>query len=129
MSDLSRLCAEYGMNIAVYRDNPPPVPPGFPAGSRAYYVTLIYKDRSMVLVPFFCGPGIERDPTAADVLSCLISDSSALDAGSFEEWAREYGYSEDSRKAERTYRACLKIGADVRTLLGADFDLFARAEH
>lgn len=43
-----------------------------------------------------------RRPTAAEVLDCLRSDASSVDnAHSFEDWASDFGYSEDSRKALR----------------------------
>lgn len=61
---------------------------------------------------YHCGAAFQRDglpiePQAADVVHCLLSDASARDAGSFEAWADEYGYSADSREAERIYQRCL----------------------
>lgn len=67
------------------------------------------------------GPFHERKipaPELRDVLYCLVSDASALDARSFEDWASEYGYDADSRKAEQTYRDCLQIGRDLEALIG-----------
>lgn len=57
-------------------------------------------------------------PSAADVLYSLTSDASALDHPTFESWAGDFGYSEDSREAERIYRACLDIGLKLRTAIG-----------
>jgi hypothetical protein len=57
-------------------------------------------------------------PGVADVLHCLLMDADAIDAGSFEEWAQEFGYDTDSRKAETTYRACVEIGLKLRLMLG-----------
>lgn len=57
-------------------------------------------------------------PALDDVLYSLISDSAAIDAGCFEYWAEEYGYDTDSREAEATYRACLEIAQQLRTVLG-----------
>lgn len=54
------------------------------------------------------GGGAVPAPKTADVLYCLVSDASAADAGSFEEWAGDLGYDTDSRQAERVYRACLE---------------------
>src|SRR5271165_6455916 len=39
------------------------------------------------------------EPEAGGVLECLASDSASV-TESFEEWARDMGYSTDSRKAE-----------------------------
>jgi len=39
---------------------------------------------------------------------------------SFEDWAGDYGYDPDSRKAEKVYRACQKLCSDLVGLLGKD---------
>ena len=71
-------------------------------------------------VPFSTGYGISGEPTAADVLSCLASDASSIDnASSFEDWAADFGYDTDSRKAERTFKACERQAAKLRAFLDA----------
>ncbi len=57
-------------------------------------------------------------PDVVDVVSSLCIDSDVLNAGGFEEWASEYGYEVDSRKAEAIYRACLDIGLKMRAAIG-----------
>lgn len=57
-------------------------------------------------------------PEPADVVSSLMLDAGVLDAGSFEEWASNYGYDTDSRKAETIYRECLEIALQLRAGLG-----------
>jgi len=57
-------------------------------------------------------------PDPVDVVACLASDAGALDAGSFEEWARDMGEDTDSRKAEACYRACLETALALRAALG-----------
>lgn len=59
-------------------------------------------------------------PDLADVLYSLVSDSDVIDCGSFEEWAGNYGYEVDSRKAESTYRQCLEIALKLRNAIGED---------
>jgi hypothetical protein len=114
LADLGiRISSEYG--TAHYNES-------FP-NSHPYMVTLRYGRRSM-RVPFYMGPALTDEPTAADVLSCLILDASATEI-SFEEWCADLGYDEDSRKAEATYRACVKNGQKVRRLLGDAFDTVA----
>lgn len=44
-----------------------------------------------------------KAPTAYDLLSCLTK----YDPGSLENFCGEFGYDTDSRKAEKTWRACL----------------------
>lgn len=51
-----------------------------------------------------------------DVLHCLVSDSTALSMD-FEEWCSEFGYEEDSRKAEKIYNACRKNGKVVSKVI------------
>lgn len=55
-------------------------------------------------------------PDSVDVVYSLLIDSEVLDAGGFEEWAREFGYEEDSREAEKTYNARLKIALQFRKI-------------
>lgn len=57
-------------------------------------------------------------PAASDVIYSLISDSSVLDYGTFEEWAGDIGYDPDSRSGEKIYRACLEIALKMRSAIG-----------
>ena len=57
-------------------------------------------------------------PKAADVMHSLIMDSDVFNSSGFEDWAANYGYDTDSRKAESIYRACLEIALKVRAGLG-----------
>jgi hypothetical protein len=74
-------------------------------------------------VPFYMGAAHTSEPTAADVMTCLASDASSYEnARSFEDWASDLGYDTDSRSAEKVYKACERITAKLRVLLGDDFD-------
>lgn len=57
-------------------------------------------------------------PDFADVLYGLLRDSDAYDSDAFEEWADNYGYDTDSRKAEKIYEACRETARDLRRVLG-----------
>lgn len=92
-----------------------------------YKVTLRFKRRRLTTA-FFMGSAHTSEPTAADVLACLVSDTSAGDQ-SFEDFCSDLGYNVDSRKAERVYKACAKMAPRVRRFLGDDFDAVANAEH
>lgn len=60
-------------------------------------------------------------PKLADVLDCVASDCAGFDnARSFEDWASEYGYDTDSRKAERTYSAVREQYMAMEAMLGRD---------
>ena len=53
------------------------------------------------------GSAYTAPPVLCDVMYSLLLDITVLDFDTFEEWAREYDYDEDSRRAERLYIACL----------------------
>ena len=53
------------------------------------------------------------------VLSCIASDYHAY-VGSFEDFCSEFGYDEDSRKAEKTYFAVQKQAFLLRKIFSAD---------
>jgi len=90
-----------------------------PAGSAHYKVVLRMGGKQMT-VPFSMGPAHCKEPNAEDVLNCLASDSSSVEnaRGDFEEWASEYGYDTDSRKAEKLFRACKKQAESLKKFLG-----------
>jgi hypothetical protein len=62
--------------------------------------------------------GARIDPDVAEVMHSLLLDAEAIDHASFEAWAEEFGYNTDSRAAERTYKACLRIGLAIRAAVG-----------
>ena len=59
-------------------------------------------------------------PKLVDVLYSLVMDADVLEYGCFEDWATYYGYSEDSREAEKIYRQCLDIALELRQLIDLD---------
>jgi hypothetical protein len=68
---------------------------------------------------FSQGSAHTKAPKLAEVLNCLASDASGVEnARNFEEWAAEYGYDTDSRKAEKTYLICCEQRDQLRELLG-----------
>ncbi len=67
-------------------------------------------------------------PELADVLDCLQSDARAGGHARFEDFADEFGYDSDSRKAEKVYQACRVSAGRMRTLLGDQFDAFMACE-
>lgn len=59
-------------------------------------------------------------PTLTDVVYSVLADSEAIDFGTFDDWASEFGYDTDSRKAEAIYKACVDTGLKLRRILGDD---------
>ena len=84
-----------------------------------YKGTLKRPDGRRMKVPFSCGSACGK-PDAATVLDCLCSDATFPDT--FEDFCSEFGYDTDSRRAERTFKACLKTRDELREFLGDDFD-------
>lgn len=123
--DFRRFLHSKGVTAAVI-EGATDVPPGM-ENMNDYTVTLRLQKRKLT-TPFFTGPGWEHPPTAADVLSALISDvQSAESARDFADWASDMGMNTDSRKAEQTYRAVLRSAEKTRKFLGNDFEEFAEA--
>lgn len=89
-------------------------------------VTLRRSDTGATLrLPFYMGPALSREPSAVDVLECLVSDAVGY-SPEFEDWAGDYGYDSDSRAAYATWEA---VGESVaRFLEWAGSDLVARLD-
>lgn len=77
-------------------------------------------EREMV-VWFSQGDAYKLPPTTADVLDCLASDASGYDnSRNFEDWCADYGYDDDSRKAEKIYHTVAEEAKRLRHFLGND---------
>ena len=85
-----------------------------------YKVTLKCGNRQMTLY-FSKGYALSGEPTAAEVLDCLASDAVSIEnAVTFADWAHEFGYDTDSRKAEKTYKLCLRQTKKLANLISDD---------
>lgn len=91
----------------------------------AWKVTLTRKGKTLA-TPYRMGTGHGGEaPTRETVLDSLCSDaSSVVNALDFEDWASDFGYDSDSRKAEKVYRECVKQTEKLRKFLGDDFDAY-----
>ena len=58
-------------------------------------------------------------PDPLEVLWSIAQDGNALEM-TFEDWASEFGYDSDSRKAEKIYRACQDNALRLKKLLSQD---------
>ena len=70
--------------------------------------------RTLLKKKFVTEPGLKS------VLWSLVLDSDVLECESFEEWANNFGYEEDSISAEKIYQACLKIALKVNRMFTRD---------
>ena len=81
-----------------------------------YRVRIKRKGKQMA---FTFGANLNGDePTAYDILACLTK----YDPGTFEDFCSDYGYDEDSRKAESTYKAVCKEWRNVERVFGDYLD-------
>ena len=86
-----------------------------------HYKCRILCGRRGFTLYFSQGYGITGDPKLTGVLDCLASDAASYEnATSFEDWANEFGYDTDSRKAEKTYRAIKRQAEQLKRTIGPE---------
>lgn len=86
-----------------------------------HYKCRIQQYRRGFTLYFSQGGAHTQAPTVTDVLSCIAEDAASYEnAGSFEDWAQEFGWDTDSRKAEKCYRATKRQSEQLKRALGAD---------
>ena len=79
----------------------------FPEDKQERYVFKLKLSCNKKTYTFNFGQSISagtEEPTMYDVLTCLTK----YDPNTFKDFCSEYGYNEDSRVAERTYKAVVK---------------------
>ena len=88
------------------------------ANMNNWKVTL-KRPRHSLTVYFSKGYGHHgAEPQAVEVLSCLADDAAGVEYTNFEGWCSDYGYDTDSRKAEKTFKACKHSAARLQSFLG-----------
>lgn len=63
-------------------------------------------------------------PTLKGYLECLQLDARSGEHLLFEDFANEFGYEVDSRKAEAIWRACQQTRGELQHFFGSDFQTF-----
>lgn len=90
--------------------------------ARHWRCTLINRSTKRprrLTIYFSQGRAHTAPPSTEDVLDCLASDAVGYEnANSFEDWATDYGYDTDSRKAEKTYRMIGTQSGKLKRFLG-----------
>lgn len=88
-----------------------------------HYKVILKTGRKQFTTYFSQGYGISGEPTVEGVLDCLASDAAGFEnAQSFEDWANEYGYDTDSRKAEKTYNIIGRQAKRLKNFLGNKYE-------
>jgi hypothetical protein len=96
-------------------------PDGLMEGPHNNYKCRITAGRRGFTLYFSQGYGIQGDPTIERVLDSLASDAADYEnAQSFEDWASNYGYDTDSRKAEKIYRAVKRQAEQLKRTIGGE---------
>ena len=115
---VAEFVAKYGVEAEVVAVNENPNMED-PCNMHHYQVFLDCRGETME-THFSQGYARTKPPTVEDVLMCLMSDAQSVAYGqTFEDWAGELGYDEDSRKAERTFKAVTKQYTALEQFLGA----------
>jgi hypothetical protein len=116
---ISEAVTKYGIKFSCTRIASRPDGGGnWDTAARHYRCRIGHGRRSFGLY-FSQGSAHVVDPTAKDVLSCLVADAQDYEnASSFEDWADEYGYDTDSRKAERIYRGVKRQAEQLKRTVG-----------
>lgn len=87
-------------------------------GHRKYTEVLEHPDARETVQKYF-----NNGPTCADVLDCLASDCAGIEnADNFEQWAEDYGYDTDSRKAEKIYNICKQQAEKFKAFMGDEYE-------
>lgn len=89
-------------------------------GKRREFVTVFSKGLGHVVKARRSWEKDKPIPPAVDeVLDCIASDSSSIEnARGFEDWASDFGYDPDSKKAEAIFRACFDASKQLKAFLG-----------
>jgi len=95
-----------------------------------HYKCVIRFEGKQYTFYYSMGPTHTSEPTITECLYSMSVDSRPhLENQSFEQFADEFGYDEDSRRGERIYKACLKQGEAMKRLLGGDFEDFVYCQN
>ena len=127
MTALDKLCSDYTMGVRISGKRIDANPNMQDSAHMDHWkVTLRRKGKRLTTI-FSMGRGHGgAAPTPAAVISCLISDSAAVDQ-SFDSWCADLGADPDSRRALATFKACQRNGRKLVQFLGDDLQAFIDA--
>jgi hypothetical protein len=126
MRSLQRYVANHGITVEILSG------PDFTTDedgwwNHTYALKLLNADLGTEMtLPWKTGLGITEDPDERPekILDCLIGDAWGYEnARGFEDWAGEYGYDPDSRKAESTWKAVGELAQALAQFLGGYAEL------
>lgn len=91
---------------------------GWPEGSRHFACTFTRGAKSYT-TKYSMGSALKYDPTAVNVLECLLTDAEFA-YESFEDWCYLLGFYDDSRRAARMHIVCRAVADGLAKLFHAD---------
>ena len=97
-------------------------PDNLMADSTRHFLCRLYGSGKSVRIYFSQGSANTKSPTVQEVLNCLASDSAGVEESGFEDWCNEYGYDNDSRTAERIFKACQSYVAKLKIIAGDGYE-------
>jgi hypothetical protein len=104
-----------------YADRNPNMESSEWSNNASHFKCLLSSNGKRLTTFFSMGSAHTGGPTLNDVLGSLAMDAAGIEnARDFQDWASEYGYDTDSRKAERTFKACQRISKKLHQFLGAE---------
>lgn len=66
----------------------------------------IKRGNEVMTVNYSMGSAYAGEPQESDIFNSLLLDTSNVEGETFEDWAGNFGYDTDSRKAEKSFNAC-----------------------
>lgn len=81
-----------------------------------HYRVLVKRHNIEFMLYFSKGSALTGEPKLSEVMYSLLSDAYDVEGNGFEEWADNYGFDTDSRRAERMFKACQKTLLNLKTL-------------
>lgn len=115
--DAIKFAKKHGIKLAIIGD--PEYKKHFADDTQERYVFKCRLSRAGRSYTFAFGQSINagaEEPKMYDVLACLQK----YDVGDFHNFCSEFGYDEDSRKAERIYKAVLREYNAMERIFGPD---------
>jgi hypothetical protein len=103
--------------------------------TRHFRCSIINQNNGKAMSLYFSqGSAHVKAPTLEDVLDCLASDAASIENSkpsdehpraiysdtAFENWATEFGYDPDSRKAEKMYKATRRQAEQLKRTIGPE---------
>ena len=93
--------------------------PDWPNFNGTSWTVTLKRNGASFTTAFHQGIAHTGPPQLTDVVSCILSDITA-DLDVFENWAADYGYDTDSRKAYKVWEQVRAVARGMRPLIGSD---------